>query len=214
MSATGLIVSYRYSLSGVFPETPRRPSFLNLHNKLNTSAPIYQQGFTAIRALFSGRIDRVVHSKNGKRNFVVHNSVQPGAPIPSGNPSNSWTCWLLGMVLSIVLPFWRQGLTPLQALRNKVDTIVETAELVVDVVEKAAEEVEKIADEVADKLPEGGLKAAAVLIGDIAEETAKDARIADDLIDKVEEVQEEVESFFETVTNQENEAPKEASESN
>ena len=66
-----------------------------------------------------------------------------------------------------------------------MDKIVETTELVVDVVEKAAEEVEKVADEVADKLPEGGLKAAAGLIGDIAEETAKDAHIVGDLIDKV-----------------------------
>lgn len=69
---------------------------------------------------------------------------------------------------------------------EKVDTVVETVECVVEVVEKVAEEVEKVADKVADTLPENGkLTEAVCFIETIAKETAKDARIAEELIQKV-----------------------------
>ena len=49
-----------------------------------------------------------------------------------------------------------------------------------------AEKVEKIADEVGDQLPDGGkLQTTLELIEDLAEETAKNAHLAGDLIDKV-----------------------------
>lgn len=64
-----------------------------------------------------------------------------------------------------------------------LETVVETFECVVEVVEKVAEEVEKLADEVADALPENGkLKEAVCWIEKVAKETAKDARIAEELI--------------------------------
>lgn len=60
------------------------------------------------------------------------------------------------------------------------------AEEVTEVVEKVAEEAEKVAEDVAEHLPEGGkLKAAATLVENIAKETAKDAHLVEDIIEKV-----------------------------
>lgn len=49
-----------------------------------------------------------------------------------------------------------------------------------------AEKVEEIADQVGEQLPDGGkLRATLELVEDLAEETAKKAHLAGDLIDKV-----------------------------
>ncbi|KAK0577337.1 hypothetical protein LWI29_031506 [Acer saccharum] len=78
---------------------------------------------------------------------------------------------------------------------------METAEHVAEIVEDVAEKVEKVAEEVADHLPQGGrLKDAVTLIENVAKETAKDANLADQFIEKVEDVEREVESF--SVINQ------------
>ena len=64
--------------------------------------------------------------------------------------------------------------------------MVELADQVADIVEEVAEGVEKVADEVADHLPEGGkLKQVATFVENVARETAKDADIVDDVIEKV-----------------------------
>lgn len=48
-----------------------------------------------------------------------------------------------------------------------------------------AEKVEEIADEIGDHLPDGKLKGTFDLIENIAKETAKDAHIVDQFIEKV-----------------------------
>lgn len=69
---------------------------------------------------------------------------------------------------------------------GEVETVVETAEAVTEAIENVAEEVDRVAEEVAGHLPAGGkLKQVATLIEHIAEETAKDAQMADDAIEKV-----------------------------
>ncbi|KAI9200851.1 hypothetical protein LWI28_014084 [Acer negundo] len=63
---------------------------------------------------------------------------------------------------------------------------MQTAEHVAEIVEDVAEKVEKVAEEVADHLPQGGrLKDAVTLIENVAKETAKDAHLADQFIEKV-----------------------------
>lgn len=70
--------------------------------------------------------------------------------------------------------------------KGKVEAAVEIAEQVVNIVEKVAEETEKIAEDVGDHLPEGGrLKKAIIFVENVARETAKDAHLAEHLIDKV-----------------------------
>lgn len=63
--------------------------------------------------------------------------------------------------------------------------IVDNVEAVVEVVEQVAEKVEEVADEIGDRLPDGKLKVAADLVESLAREAAKDAHLADQLIEKV-----------------------------
>ncbi|XVF64839.1 hypothetical protein PTKIN_Ptkin09bG0198700 [Pterospermum kingtungense] len=137
------------------------------------------------------------------RNIVVCSSAGSGPQIPS-NPapgSGSWKPWILGFLMSMILPFWRGKWRPLLKLKEEVETVIDTVEAVTDIVEKVAEQVEKVADDIGDHLPEGRLKYALEFVEDIAEDTADGARLAGDFIDKVEdmveEVEEKVESFIE-----------------
>ncbi|OWM79987.1 hypothetical protein CDL15_Pgr006291 [Punica granatum] len=117
---------------------------------------------------------------------VTRNSVDPAGHLPSGCSPGSWKLWILGVVISVVLPFWKSKWGPLLKLKNEVETVVKVAENVTDVVEKVAEGVEKVAEDVAEMLPEGGkLRNAVELVEHVAEETAKDAHLVEGLIDKV-----------------------------
>nr|DAD22032.1 TPA_asm: hypothetical protein HUJ06_023495 [Nelumbo nucifera] len=111
--------------------------------------------------------------------------------------------WIFGMLISIILPFWRNKWAPLLTLKREVDTVVETIENVVNVVEVVAEEVENVADEIAKKLPEGGkLKEAVCAVEHIAKEAAKDAHLAEEFLEKVEEVEKDVEALIEPILAQ------------
>lgn len=64
--------------------------------------------------------------------------------------------------------------------------MAETVEKVADTVEHVAEDVEKLAEDFAEKLPEDSkLKTVANFVENAAKETAKDAQLAEDLLDKV-----------------------------
>lgn len=140
-------------------------------------------------------VERVQRESNVKMEMIVYSSAQPGAPPSSAVPPSSWKRWLLGMLLTALLPFLKSRWGPLLKLKKEVDTAVEVAENITEIVEKVAEEVEEVAEEVAEHLPEGSeLKRVVNIIENIAEETAKDAQLVDNFIDKVEEVEKEVES--------------------
>ncbi|KMT08598.1 hypothetical protein BVRB_6g138780 [Beta vulgaris subsp. vulgaris] len=80
---------------------------------------------------------------------------------------------------------------------DEVDTVVQTVEMVVETVEKVAEGVAHVADEVANQLPDGGkLQNIVCHVANMAEETAKDAHLVDQLIDKVENIEKGVVSAF------------------
>ncbi|XP_058224815.1 uncharacterized protein LOC131333976 isoform X3 [Rhododendron vialii] len=153
--------------------------------------------------------------RNGSMDLVVYSDVQPGgAPLPSDPSSNSWKGWILGALITIMLPFLRNKWGPLFKLTKDVEAVAERAEHVTKVVEEVAEEVDKVAKEVADELPKGGkLEKAIESVENAAEKADKAAHLADDLIDKVEEVDKEVESLMEPVNDQAKEtAAKEASD--
>ncbi|XP_058224814.1 uncharacterized protein LOC131333976 isoform X2 [Rhododendron vialii] len=154
--------------------------------------------------------------RNGSMDLVVYSDVQPGgAPLPSDPSSNSCRKgWILGALITIMLPFLRNKWGPLFKLTKDVEAVAERAEHVTKVVEEVAEEVDKVAKEVADELPKGGkLEKAIESVENAAEKADKAAHLADDLIDKVEEVDKEVESLMEPVNDQAKEtAAKEASD--
>ncbi|PQQ16622.1 uncharacterized protein Pyn_16713 [Prunus yedoensis var. nudiflora] len=110
------------------------------------------------------------------------------------SPLSTWQNWIVGLLLSIIIPSLRHKWGPLLALKSKVDMAVDTVESVTEVVEELAEEVEKVAEQIEDKLPEDAkLKQAMDSIEHLAEDAVKKAEQAKDVIHKVEEVEEEIE---------------------
>ncbi|XP_042032777.1 uncharacterized protein LOC121779509 [Salvia splendens] len=133
------------------------------------------------------------------RRFIVRSVVQPGTPPPS-KPPFSFIKWIVGVAITVVLPFFSSKWTSLLKIKNEVETAVEIAEEIVEAVEKASEGVEKVAEKLAEELPEGGgLKKAVDFVEHVAEIANKDAHKLGDLIDKVQEVEEKVEDYVECV---------------
>ncbi|XP_040967838.1 uncharacterized protein [Gossypium hirsutum] len=130
-----------------------------------------------------------------------NSSVEQGPVIPSSPAPapGSWKPWILGFLMSIILPFWRE----------EAETVIETVETVTDIVEKVAEQVEQVADKVGDSLPEGKLKDALEIVEDMAEGTVNDARIVGEFIDKVDQVEEELESLIKPNSGDDEEEVKE-----
>ncbi|CAM8939778.1 unnamed protein product [Rhodiola kirilowii] len=129
---------------------------------------------------------------------LVRNSVLPdGTPIPSGSPG-SWKSWIFGLLITIIFPMWRSKLGPFALLKNKLDTAVQTAEDIAEAVEQVAEKVDKLAEEVSEHLPEGGkLRHAIEVLEDLAEETSEKAHLLGEVIDKVQEVEDDLEKLIE-----------------
>lgn len=166
------------------------------------------------KSLFFAGCQGLIHLGHGvqvmsksNRSFAVFNSGLPGVPLPSGPPSSgSWNGWILGIVLTFVVPFLTNKWGPLLKIKNEVETAVQTVENVVDAIEKVAEEVEKVAEDVAENLPAGNLKNAVTFIENVADEIDDTAEVVGDVIDKVQEVEEQVESAVESAIDGEKEA--------
>ncbi|CAA2956797.1 uncharacterized protein LOC111408726 isoform X2 [Olea europaea var. sylvestris] len=117
--------------------------------------------------------------------------------------SNKRRKWILGIVVAIFLPFATNKWGPLLIFKNEVDTAMETIEQITEVVEKTAEVVDKVAENIADHLPEGGkFRKTVDFIENVAETTAKDAHLVEDIIDKVQGVEEDVESIVESLNGE------------
>ncbi|KAL2538704.1 uncharacterized protein Fot_20095 [Forsythia ovata] len=173
--------------------------------------PISKLGFSKQKDQSSFWSKSLVQCNNkNRRNFAVYASSVPGVPLPSGPPSNSIRSWILGMVVSIVLPFFTHKWGPLWVLKNRIENAVQQVEDIVEVVEKVAEEVDKIADDILDDLPEGQLKNIVNYVEDLAEKTAKNADTIGDLIDKVQEAEDQLESFVESLDDEAKKTPTEA----
>ncbi|KAF7002018.1 hypothetical protein CFC21_017561 [Triticum aestivum] len=104
----------------------------------------------------------------------------------------SWVKMLVGVFFAAV-PLYRQ----MRALEDKVE---QTAEVAIEVVEKVAEAAEKIADDVSEAFPgNDNVKKAASRIEAIADEIEKDAEKAGALIEKVDEIEKEMDSVVDSV---------------
>ncbi|MCD7453470.1 hypothetical protein HAX54_021011 [Datura stramonium] len=127
--------------------------------------------------------------------FIVRcNSTGSEASPPGKSPSFGWKKWLLGFLLPLFLPAFKNKVSLLQLLRSNVDKAVETVETMTEIVEEVAEEVEKIAEEVEKKLPgDSKLKESLDSIENLAQGAVKYANQAQDLIREIEEVEKEME---------------------
>ncbi|KAF3445949.1 hypothetical protein FNV43_RR11126 [Rhamnella rubrinervis] len=122
-----------------------------------------------------------IMSSKRKKDVGVRSSVEPGHPLPSDPFPGSWKIWMLGMIVAVILPFWKNKWGSLQ----KFEKELERAEEVVEMVEKLAEDVENVADDIGDHLPEGTkLRKAALFVENVAKETVKDAKLAEQFINK------------------------------
>ncbi|XP_076945732.1 uncharacterized protein LOC143616918 [Bidens hawaiensis] len=134
-----------------------------------------------------------------RRSFVVRSNVTPppGVPLPSGSPSGSMRNWIVGIVLTFVLPFCTHKWGPLLVLKNRVDNVVNTAEYIMETIEVVAEKVDNVIDNITDDLPENStIRKTMEAVDELVEGVAKSAHIANNIIDKVEEVEDRLESMI------------------
>ncbi|KAI0495303.1 hypothetical protein KFK09_025453 [Dendrobium nobile] len=92
----------------------------------------------------------------------------------------TWAKFVLGSLVLLTIPTLRK----FHSLKDVTKTVEEVAE----VVEKAAEVTEKMAEEIAEALPEGREKEAALKLEKIALLVDKEAELTESIIDKVDEV--------------------------
>ncbi|KAG5063944.1 hypothetical protein AAZX31_02G196100 [Glycine max] len=137
-----------------------------------------------------------------KMSMVVYASIPPGNLPSADSFPGSWKAWMIGTVVAALLSFTTNKWGPLLLLKEKIETTIEQAERVADIVEEVAERVDKIAEGAAKNLPEGKLQDVAEFVENVAENVDKLAEEAGDLLEKVEDKQEEVVSFFESTVRQ------------
>ncbi|XP_057783842.1 uncharacterized protein LOC131001468 [Salvia miltiorrhiza] len=122
-------------------------------------------------------------------------SVQVRSSASPNNPSSSWKKWLIGILLTVILPAvgYKGGLFAI--LKSKIDKAVEVVEEVAEMVEEVAERAEKIVEEVEEKLPEDSkLREALESFDELAKKAANEAKKAEDAVNKVKQMEEEIEA--------------------
>ncbi|KAK7250536.1 hypothetical protein RIF29_33039 [Crotalaria pallida] len=115
----------------------------------------------------------------------------------------SWLRWVLGSILSLLLPFWKHNWEKLQRIEGEAEVVIEEVEKVAHVVEKVATVVEKLSEDIAEKLPEDGkLKEAALVVEHASKQIVHGAQLTEEFIHKVEELEndlDDLESLVEPV---------------
>ncbi|KAI3978607.1 hypothetical protein MKX01_015782 [Papaver californicum] len=111
-----------------------------------------------------------------------------------------WTRWILGAMLTLILPFWKAKWQKLLRLEAEVNMALEVVEHVAETVEKVAVVTEKLSMEMADKLPgDGKLKKAVLLVERVSQESEKDARLTQDILHKLDDLKQDVEKLIEPI---------------
>ncbi|KAI3952426.1 hypothetical protein MKX01_005293 [Papaver californicum] len=119
-------------------------------------------------------------------------------PTPPGPPNSGWFNWILWTVIPMLFPFFKNNMSPLMLLKQKVDTVVGIVDHAAEVLEDVAEEVVKITDEFEDIVPDGSaLKKAMCSVHEVAEEAIKVADLAEELVDKGEALEKKMEDLLE-----------------
>ncbi|XP_038888803.1 uncharacterized protein LOC120078589 [Benincasa hispida] len=109
-----------------------------------------------------------------------------------------WAKWMFGSLLSLLVPSWNE----LKTLEDEAEMVIEEAENVAKVVEEVAELTEKVSAEIAEKLPEKSkLKEAAQVVENYSKEVAHDAHLTQDILHKVEEWKQKLDTS-ETIVNE------------
>ncbi|XP_076919692.1 uncharacterized protein LOC143580601 [Bidens hawaiensis] len=143
--------------------------------------------------------------------MIVYANTEPAGK-PS-SPSGSWKNWVIGILMTFVVPAYTTKGGPIKLIMQKVDQIMDTAEHITDVVEAVADKVDKVVEEIGDQLPEGSeIKKTLNFIEHVAERVEKDAQTAGDFIDKVQEMEDKIEEIMEPVLEEAKAVAKETKE--
>ncbi|KAL3818936.1 hypothetical protein ACJIZ3_004841 [Penstemon smallii] len=124
----------------------------------------------------------------------MSSSIQPKASASPNNPSSSWKKWLIGILLTVILPAIGHKGGLWVGLKGKIDKAIGTVEHVTELVEEMAEEAEKIVEEVEEKLPgDSKIKEALESLDDLAKKAVVESKKAEDLIHKVRDAEDQIE---------------------
>ncbi|KAK4340045.1 hypothetical protein RND71_041507 [Anisodus tanguticus] len=151
----------------------------------------YRVRFNAPSSHLQGVQGIVPTTRIGEKNEA--SKVPPVEPAPSKPNLFAWAKWLLGSILSIFLPFWKEKWDSFQRIKGEVEKVAEEVEGVAEVVAVVATKTENVMEGVAGKLPENSvLKEAAVAVENASAVVAKDAQLASNFIHKVEDVEQDL----------------------
>ncbi|KAM0842791.1 hypothetical protein ACQ4PT_058144 [Festuca glaucescens] len=121
-----------------------------------------------------------------------------GAPLPFF----TWARLAFGSVVAVTAPFVHSKWASFLRIQSEVDMVKDMAETAAEVVEDVAAAAEKVSAEVSGQLAEDGrLRYAAVLVEHASKEVAEEARLAQDIIHKVDEIEEEVKAMIEPIVD-------------
>ncbi|XP_055814834.1 uncharacterized protein LOC129884570 [Solanum dulcamara] len=134
---------------------------------------------------------RIVNKKDQGKNEA--SKVPPVEPPPSKPTFFAWAKWLLGSILSIFLPLWKENWDSFRKIEGEVEKVAEEVEEAVEVVALVASKTENVMAGVAVKLPENSLlKEAAIAIENASDVVAKDAQLTSNFIHKVEDLEQDL----------------------
>ncbi|OMO63543.1 hypothetical protein COLO4_32323 [Corchorus olitorius] len=154
--------------------------------------PMNQQGLRFLS--FNMGIWRKLDSNIAKD--VGQNSSPPAGSGPPKFGFPVWARWVLGSVLSLIFPFWKDQWANFKTIEEEAEMIVEEVETVAEVVEKVATVAEKVSAQVAENLPDDSkLKKAAMVVEHVSEITAQDAHATTEFIHQVEAIKEDLDGL-------------------
>ncbi|KAL8521153.1 hypothetical protein ACS0TY_011632 [Phlomoides rotata] len=151
------------------------------------------QGLSSITLTSKPYLDSNFRMENGQIEEV---QVQQTTPFPSKFVFSKWMKWVLGSLVSVLLPFWKNKWDTLLTLEGEAEKVVEEVEVVVEVVEKVATTAEKVAEVVLKQLPDNSkIKEAAQVVEHVSSVAAHNAQLIQNLINKVDDVKQDVEEL-------------------
>ncbi|GER30076.1 nuclear transport factor 2 family protein, partial [Striga asiatica] len=104
--------------------------------------------------------------------------------------------WLLGSILSMLLPLWNNKWDKLLKLEVKATKVVDEVEAVAEVVAEVAATADKALAEVAKQLPDNSkLKEAAQVMEHVSNVAAQEAKLVEDIIHKVGDLKQNLEDL-------------------
>ncbi|KAL8060953.1 hypothetical protein ABFX02_02G057000 [Erythranthe guttata] len=122
--------------------------------------------------------------------------VQPALTSPLKFDFSNWVKWLLGSMLSFLLPFWKNKWENLLTFEGKAAKVVEEVEAAAQVVEKVTTTADNALTELANQFPDGSkLKEATQLMEHASAVAAQDAQLIENIIHKVGDVKQDMQEL-------------------